>query len=166
MHAIVRWITSLNRTLATMAGLLTALITLIVCIDVASRGLLNRSVQGASEAAILLLVALVFLGFAGAEAKGENFSVTLLVRTLGPRWRRVYKVVANLISLAAIGVLAWFTWTRAIDATQASEQSYGVIAFPIWPSRLLIAFGLTMLFLQLLCGLLQALAGNAGKGES
>ena len=73
MHAIAARITALNRVLATWAGLLTALITLIVCADVAARGLFNRSIQGASEFAVLLLVALVFLGFAGAEAKGENF---------------------------------------------------------------------------------------------
>lgn len=157
MQALARSITAVNRVLATLAGLLTAVITIIVCVDVASRWLLNQSIQGASELAILLLVALVFLGFAGAEAKGDNFSVTLLVRVLSPRMQRALKVLVNLLSIAAIGVLAWFSWTRGVAATLADEKSYGVIAFPIWPSRLLIALGLTMLVLQLLAGLVQAL---------
>lgn len=158
MHAIAARITALNRFLATWAGLLTALITVIVCIDVASRSLLNQSIQGASEFVVLLLVALVFLGFAGAESKGENFSVTILVQALGPRVRRVLKVVTSLISLTTVVVLAWMSWSRAIAATKAGEESYGTIAFPVWPSRLLIAFGLTMLAMQLVAGLLEILA--------
>lgn len=160
MHAIAARITALNRVLATWAGLLTALITLIVCADVAARGLFNRSLQGASEFAVLLLVALVFLGFAGAEAKGENFSVTILVHTLKPRTQRMLKIATTLISLATVGLLAWMSWSRAIAATRAGEESYGTIAFPVWPSRLLIAFGLTMLALQLVAALLDILAGD------
>lgn len=160
MRTIVRWIASFNHFLATVAGLLTALIMLIVCLDVASRALLNQSIQGASEVAILLLVALVFLGFAGAEAKGENFSVTLLVRKLRPQPRRFLAIVTTLLSIAALGVLTWFSWTRGIDSAESGEQSYGVIAFPIWPSKLLVAFGLTMLVLQLAAGLLKRLAGE------
>ena len=166
MHAIAARITALNRVLATWAGLLTALIMVIVCADVASRGLLNRSIQGASEFVVLLLVALVFLGFAGAEGKGENFSVTILVHRLNPAWQRSLKVVTNLISLAAVGLLAWTSWSRAIVATRSGEESYGTIVFPVWPSRLLIAFGLTMLALQLIAGLLDLLAGEDGKSAT
>jgi TRAP-type C4-dicarboxylate transport system permease small subunit len=154
MRAIVRWITRFNQLLATIAGLFTALITLIICIDVGSRGLLNRSVQGASDLAILLLVALIFLGFAGAEAKGENFAVTLLVRKLAPRPRRVLDAITTSCAVAAVGLLAWFSWTRAIDSVRSGEQSYGVIAFPVWPSKLVIAFGLSMLLLQLIARVL------------
>ena len=160
MRALAAWITAVNRVLATWAGLLTAVITVIVCLDVASRGVLNRSIQGASELAVLLLVALVFLGFAGAESKGENFSVTILVQALSPATRRVLKMVTSVISLAAVGVLGWMSWSRAIASTKAGEESYGTIAFPVWPSRLLIAFGLTMLALQLVAGLLETLAGR------
>lgn len=160
MRALARWITRFNRFLATVAGLLTALITLVACLDVAARALANRSIPGASEVAVVLLVALVFLGFAAAESKGENFSVTLLVQALKPRTRRVLHVVANLLSLAAIALLAWFSWTRGIASTLASEASYGTISFPVWPSRLLIAFGLTMLALQIVAGLLNDFADD------
>jgi len=160
MRAIAARITALNRVLATWAGLLTAVITVIVCLDVASRGLLNRSIQGTSEFAVLLLVALVFLGFAGAESKGENFSVTILVQALSAKTQWVLKVVTSLISLVSVGVLAWMSWSRAIAATKAGEESYGTIAFPVWPSRLLIAFGLTMLGLQLVAGLLETFAAR------
>lgn len=154
MRSIPTAITKVNCFLAVAAGLLTAAITLIVCADVGSRGLLNLSLPGASEVAVLLLIALVFLGFAGAEAKGENFTVTILLQALSLRWQRILKVVASFISLATIGLLAWFSWSRGIASTFAFEVTYGSIVFPVWPSKLLIALGLTMLALQLIAGLL------------
>lgn len=166
MRAFARWITRFNRLLATIAGLLTALITIVVCLDVASRALANRSIPGASEVAVLLLLALVFLGFAAAESKGENFSVTLLVHALEPRTRRVLHVLASVLSLAAVALLAWFSWSRGIASTLTSEASYGTISFPVWPSRLLIAFGLTMLALQIFAGLLNDLAGGEREAAS
>jgi TRAP-type C4-dicarboxylate transport system permease small subunit len=158
--SLVAWITRANRALAAFAGLLTAVITVIVCADVASRTLANRSIDGASEIALLLLVALVFLGFAGAESKGENFSVTLVVRRLPHDAQRWLYVATTVISLAAVSLLAWFSWTNGMRAMASDERSYGVISFPIWPSRLLIALGLTMFAVQLVAQALKAAAGD------
>src|SRR4051794_17558784 len=85
---VLRWIARANRVLAVVAGMLVALIMLVTCLGVVSRTVANRSIQGASELVILFLVALVFLGLAGAEANGSNFSVTLVVRLLSVRARR------------------------------------------------------------------------------
>ena len=160
MLAVVNWITRVNRVLAAVAGVLTAIITLIVCADVAARTLANRSIDGASEVALLLLVALVFLGFAGAEAKGENFSVTLLVRRLGRETQRWLHVGVMLVAALGAGLLAWFSWTTGLAAMASDERSYGVISFPVWPSRLLIALGLTMFVLQLVAQAIKAVAGD------
>jgi TRAP-type transport system small permease protein len=165
MRTAALWITALNRWLATFSGLLTAIITLIVCVDVAARGLANHSLPGASEVAVLLLLAVVFLGFARAQAQGENFSVTVFTQSLRPELRRRFQVVADLVSLLTVSLIAWFSWSKAIDSTKAGEESYGTISFPVWPSRLLIAFGLTMLALQLVAGLLRS-AGDSETGEA
>jgi TRAP-type C4-dicarboxylate transport system permease small subunit len=154
MRLLIIWISWFSYRLATLSGMVTALITVIIFIDIVSRSLLNHSVQGASEVAILLLVVMIFLGFAGAEAKGENFSMTILTNSLGPGARRATSIVSKLVSIATISLLAWFSWEEAIHSTISQEQSYGVIAFPIWPNRVVVAFGLTTLALQLLAGLI------------
>ena len=156
MLSISAAITTVNRVLAMAAGLLTAVITVIVCTDVGSRALFDMSLPGASELAVLLLIALVFLGLAGAEAKGENFTVTILLQALGPGKQRAMKAVAGVVSVATIGLFAWFSWTLGIASTMAREESYGSVVFPVWPSKLLIALGLTMLALQLIATLLAA----------
>lgn len=158
MRAFARRITVFNCWLATAAGLLTALITVIVCVDVAARSAFRYSLPGASEVAILMLIALVFLGFAGAEAKGENFTVTILLQALGPRLRRVLEALAGAVSLLTVGLLTGWSWSRAIASTVSREASYGTIAFPVWPSKLLVALGLTMLALQVIAGLIDRAA--------
>jgi TRAP-type C4-dicarboxylate transport system permease small subunit len=160
MLALVNWITRVNRGLASVAGVLTAVITLIICADVAVRALAGRSIDGASEVALLLLVALVFLGIAGAEGKGENFSVTLVIRKLPVGAQRWLYVLVTLVSFAGAALLAWFSWTTGVAAMATDERSYGVISFPVWPSRLLIALGLTMFAVQLLAQAAKAAAGD------
>ena len=152
---VLRWIARANRGLAIVAGLLVALIVVVTCLDVLSRTVANRSIQGASELVVLFLVGLVFLGLAGAQASGSNFSVTILVRLLSPTARRVVGFFTTLIALVTIGFLTWFSWTRAIASIAAGEESYGVIPFPVWPSRLIIAIGFTMLVVQLLVELVR-----------
>ena len=69
MRSVARWITSVNRGLATSGGLLVALIMVITCVEIASRAVLSFSIPGASETTILLLLALVFIGMAGAHQR-------------------------------------------------------------------------------------------------
>lgn len=147
---------AVSRTLAALSGFLIALVMAVVCLDVAIRFSTGGSLRGATEFAVLLLVALIFLGFAGAEAKGENYSVTLLTERLPFGGKVAFFALARLISASTIGLLAYLSWLKAIAATRAGEQSYGVIAFPIWPSRIIVAVGLTLLALQLLVSAVDA----------
>ena len=153
MKALARTIGHVNRAITSMAGLLIAVVMLVVCADIAVRLLTGGSIHGAIETAVLLLVALVFLGLGGAEATGENFAVTILVQRLPNGIRRGIEAFGRLVSFALVGLLAWFCWNKAFASFQAGEKSYGVIAFPIWPSRFLVAIGLTLLAAQFLATL-------------
>ncbi len=47
----------------------------------------------------------------------------------------------------------------AIRSTQRGEVSFGVIAFPVWPGRIILAAGLILLSIQLLVDFVRLLAG-------
>ena len=161
MHAIACRTPWADRALVTSASLLTALITLLVCVDVGVCRLANASLAGANASAILMLIALVLLGFAGAEARGENFPFTILLQSHNPGLQQVLNFLACLVSLATVSSLTWFSWTRAIASTLSREESDGAIACPVWPSKSLIAFGLTPLALQRVASLL----GSSDEGQ-
>ena len=160
-----RLVSSISRTLSVATGFLIGIIVIIVCLDVAARALFRSSIQAAGEIAILLMVAQIFLGFAGAQAERANFSVELVTGKLPLAIRNAIGALVMALSSAAVGLLAYYSWRKAITSVAQGEATYGVIAFPVWPNRLVIAVGLTMLAIQLLADFLAALTRAKTPGE-
>ncbi|WP_340151247.1 TRAP transporter small permease [uncultured Sneathiella sp.] len=132
------------------SGFLTLFTMFVVVIDVAGRTFLNMPLIGGNEFAVLLLVALVFLGLAAAQQRRHNFAIDLVTRLLPPTALRFVNIVTSLISTILLGLLTWLTAELSWSMMLSGESSYGIIAFPIWPSRILITIGLGCLTLQFL----------------
>lgn len=161
MTAISRYFAKLTSGMAVAVGLLTAVITIIVVADVASRFFRGRAIQNADETSILLLIALIFLGLADAQARGENFSVDVLVGLI-PGWaRRLCALLAISVSFVACSILAFYSARHAIRSTISGEVTYGVSTFPVWPTRIIIAIGLSMLAIQFLIQLVGLVSGKS-----
>lgn len=143
--------------LGVAAGFLTLVITVLIVADVAGRSLFKKPIPGGNELAVLIMVALIFLGMAAAQQKEHNFSIELLTAHLPPAALKVARFIAMAASTAVCGALAWLTIDIAYSMTLSNESSYGVIAFPIWPSRIILAVGLVCLTLQFFFDLLRVI---------
>src|SRR5690625_1844109 len=86
----VRWLRRLSLFCAEVSGWLVVPMMLSIFLDALLRSLFNVALIGIVESNSLLLVALVYLGIAGAQASGANFRLTLLTGRVGPRlnWLR------------------------------------------------------------------------------
>lgn len=155
MQHVVRLIEKISEILGGLSGFTTLIITVTVILDIALRALLNAPIPGATEFSTLLLVALVYLGLASVQAGKANFSVEIIVAHLPPAVRRVQEALVTLLSAAAIGLLVWFTGKEAWMSTMRGEMTFGAIVFPVWPSRIIVTFGLAILWLQLVCDALR-----------
>jgi len=149
--------------LGALSGVLILAMILLVSIDVAIRKLFAVTVPGASEINVLLLVALVYLGLAGAQARAAHFSVTLVRDRLPGGWRRAVEMATTMLSLCFTSVLTGFTYLKAMQSFASGEASFGVVAFPIWPSRFAVAFGFGLLSLQLALQLLRLALGREAR---
>lgn len=145
--------------LGSLSGVSTMILMLIIVPDVIGRKFFNAPIPGASETGVLLLICKIFLGLPGTQASGSNFSVTLLQEILTPRWRRLVKLLTTLIAAAVFGLIAKMSVLSAIRATQRGEISFGVIAFPLWPGKIILAGGLVLLTIQLVVDALRLLYG-------
>jgi TRAP-type C4-dicarboxylate transport system permease small subunit len=145
--------------LGSLSGLSTMLLMLIIVPDVIGRKFFNTPIPGVAETGVLLLVCKIFLGLPGAQASGSNFSVTVLHGLLSARWRRGVDAATTLIAAVVFGLMARMSVFSAIRSTQRGEISYGVIAFPIWPGRIILSIGLVLLTLQLLVDVVRLVAG-------
>ena len=100
---------------------------------------------------------------AGAQATDSNFQVTIAVDLLNPRWRRTQRIFSLLVSLASMSVITWLSIAHAITSTERGEISFGVHLWPIWPERIILACGFTLLIIQILSDLIATIVWGSDK---
>ncbi|MEM1316089.1 MAG: TRAP transporter small permease [Pseudomonadota bacterium] len=164
MTRLASWIERLHLALGSLSGVATIAMIALVLPDVILRKFFSATIPGASEANILLLVIMVYLGLAGAQARGAHFRVTLLTDRLPEGVVRGLEALMLLLALGGFGLLAWMTTENAAASFARGEASFGVIAFPLWPGRMAVALGLWLLCLQFVVDLLR-LALNAPRAR-
>jgi TRAP-type C4-dicarboxylate transport system permease small subunit len=161
MRSLIGLFEKLPFGLGVVSGFGVLLIMLAVSLDVFSRSLFNRPIDGTTELAELLLVALIFLGLAAAQQQRLNYTVEIVVEMLPAGLRRACEIFGLLVSLGVVAVLFWYSAQQGLKSFAANELNYGSVPFPIWPARLIIAVGLGLLALQLVIDVFKTLSGYA-----
>jgi len=139
-----------SRILGVGSSMAVLAITLAIVVDVTGRYLFNAPVDGASEFAVTAMIAVVYFGLMSAQRNDGNFRVDMLVRILPAGVQEVLEILWRVAVAVVLLLLAWLSTTEAVHSTQMGEASFGTIAFPIWPARILLAIGLWGLTCQIL----------------
>jgi len=145
--------------LSIISGFATLIIILIVVTDVGGRFALNMPFHSGVELSELLLVILVFLGLAAAQQQRQNYSIDIMTRHFPPGVQRLFEVAGYAFCLLIVIVLAWPSSKQALASYERGEAGFGIVPFPLWPARIILAIGLWLLALQFLCDLYRNLAG-------
>jgi TRAP-type C4-dicarboxylate transport system permease small subunit len=156
IETIERWLMQLG----IASGLATLAITLVVVVDVTARFVFNAPIHGANEASELLLVVMVFMGLAAAQQGRQNYAIDMATRHLPQAAQALLELFAYVFCLVVVAALAWFSTRQAIDSFGRGEAGFGVIPFPIWPARFVLAGGLWLLAVQFACDVLRHLMGR------
>ena len=138
------------RVLGMVANLALLLIMFGVSADTILRYALNRPITGTLEGVELLLVFAVFLSLARTQAEHGHIAVDIVSARLTGRSRAALEALTALLGLVLFGAVTWATGGMALRSWQMGEYSAGLIAFPIYPSRILVALGSLLLSVQLL----------------
>lgn len=153
--------------LGIVSGFGTLLIMIIVCADVAGRTLFNAPFHSGVEVSELMLVCLVFLGLAAAQQQKQNYAIDILTQHL-PAWlQRGLELVGYVACLAIVVMIAWPSSKQAITSFNRGEAGFGIVPFPVWPARAILALGLWLLALQFVFDIFRLLTGTraAGSGD-
>ena len=142
------------------SGLATLLITIVVVIDVAGRAIFSSPLHSATEISELLLVVLVFLGLAAAQQNRQNYAIDVATRHLPPGVQAALELLGFIFCLAVVVVLAWLSTKQAFNAYERGEAGFGIIPFPIWPARFILAAGLWLLVVQFVCDIIRHIVGR------
>lgn len=114
-----------------VAALIFAIMALTV-VDVVGRYLFNAPVKGSIEAIELMLGLLIYMAIPLASARSEHIRIDLLDYLLGPRARRVQRLVGSGASAVVMAFIAWRLYERGAQFAQFNDTS-SHIGVPLAP---------------------------------
>ena len=116
--------------------------------DVVARYIFNSSINSTLEICSLCLSMCVSLALANMTYERENFSVTFLMDRFSARVKKVLNIVTSFISAGICYVLVIPATRKAIYSLKTGEYAGG-LEVPVYPAKLLFAFGFLMVALVL-----------------
>lgn len=129
----------LTRWLHHLSGALLIGLMLLTVVNIVGRWLFNVPLAGTVELTEVGMVAIVFMGLAYAEVRGDHIQVDLLYDQLGTRGRRVLRLFAALVSFATVAVMTWRLWAYA-GQLAASHRTTSALRIPLaWVAWIAVA---------------------------
>lgn len=128
-----------------IASLSILALAMLLTAEAISRSFFHTSIRGLYEIAELLIVVVVFLGIAQAEVARNHVRVTIVTDRIPTR---IGSIVRGFALVLAGGFLGWMfvaLTVKAWESFASQEFKVGLLNFPVWPSRVLVAFGIGLL---------------------
>lgn len=148
-------IKTITECLAIVSAITLMVIMVAMLFDVIVRSSTGASTPGVYELVETLLIVAAFLGLAYAERSGGNVRVTIFLRWMPPL---VARLATRLGTLIAVIILLWMVYATSMQAYESfsvGEVNLGIVSFPLWPSRMVIALGILAFLLEMIATLIR-----------
>lgn len=162
LDAILRTMTAFFGVIA--AGSLVVLMMATV-VDVLVRWVSRASLPGMLEVAETALVVAAFFGVAWTSIQGGHVAVSIVTDRLSPIVGRVVDVCVWVLSAGLLGWMTYANLTRATLSTSLRETRFGLMQWPVWPMRWVIAIGLALWLIVAIANVVRTLRGRLPYGE-
>ena len=129
------------------------------------RKLFNSSSNALLEMQWYLFSAVFLLCAAWTLLRNDHVRIDILVGRLSPKgqaWVDIFGTVFFLLPM--VGIFIWLSWPWFLRTYMEHEISGSAGGLVLWPARLLVPIGFTLLALQGLSELVKRVAFVAGKG--
>ncbi len=146
-------------------------VMLLVCADVVARSAFNKPIDAVAEMAGYAVVGIVFLQLPAAILRNRMTKSDLVLTWLAQHLPRLYLLVESLFtafSIAIFAVLSKVSWTATELAWRRGESAgvEGILTFPAWPLKALIALGAALSAVALCLQLLRLFRANRSHPTS
>lgn len=154
-NGLARLQMGINRTCAVLSGVAMLAMMIAGAADVIMTnldviGLQSRPVPGVHEFIGTMMVLSVFLAVSLAQARRSHIQVDIFTRLMPRPLQTVLSLLQSALGVAVFGLIAWFGWVRAAQAYGVGEFAAGLFDFPVWPARIVLAFGASLMTVQCL----------------
>ena len=121
----------------------------ILTYSVLARNAFKIATDWQDEAAVFCIVGAVFAASAYVQSVRGHIGIELLAHFLSPRANRVRAIVVDIGSLLFCTFFAWKSWTLWHEAYVDKQTTTSAWAPPLWIPYALMAFGISLLALQI-----------------
>lgn len=161
--ALATGIDRLNRMFGILASVLVALACFISAANAVSRYAFDLSSNAFLEIQWQMFAAVFLLGAPWVLKLNEHVRVDLLYSMYGPRTKLWVEIFGYLLFFFPVCLIMLdMAWPWALAAMREGEISANAGGLPIWPAKLLLPIGFTLLTLQGLAELIRRIAALRG----
>ncbi|WP_407941685.1 TRAP transporter small permease [Noviherbaspirillum galbum] len=140
----------LNRLLMRLSMLAMIATSLVLTYSVVTRYLFRSATDWQDEVAVFMLVGATFICAAWVQGARGHIGIEALSSILPPSVNRVRLFLVDLFSLLFCAFFSWKSWTLFHEALNEGQTTSSTLGSPLWIPYSLMAFGMTLLTLQIL----------------
>jgi len=152
-----------NRVILFLASLALIAACAILSYSVLGRAIFHLANYWQDEAAVFLLVGATFMTSAYVQGRRGHIGIEAFVGLLSPLANRVRLWLVDVASLLFCSFFAWKSWTLAHEAYVEGRVTNSTWSPPFAIPYTLMAFGMTLLCIQILLQIIAPLAGAARR---
>ena len=142
----------LENFLAALAGLTIFALMLSGTAEVLSRRFLSLPLPGHIDIIELIMPVIAFLTAAYCQRLGGHIRMDLAIDALKNRPRWLAEALACCVALFVLALLIPGTWEHFLRAYELGDTTMDA-QYAVWPSKLMVPIGLSILFVRLLINL-------------
>ena len=146
-------------------GILLLGMMLLVTGDVTRRLVFKSPIHGTTELVEFMMVGLLFFTLANTQALKAHIYIDVVIERLSPRARLLCEVISCFLGLIVFSLITWQGVKSSIYSWTINEITFGVIKFPLFPSKVIIPIGSFILCLRFVLDIVDGI-GRLGKKTS
>ena len=152
MKRVLKTIDRISDWTGKISSFLILVITGVILFEIIARFIFGKPTIWAFEISMTLYGVYVALLGAYVLVTGAHVNVDILYARFSPRTKAGVNLFTWLIFFIWCGALVWMAWIRGLDSLMIRESESTAFGCPIYPAKLSLAVGGSLLFLQGVAG--------------
>jgi TRAP-type C4-dicarboxylate transport system permease small subunit len=150
LHLIFNLYSVVRYTAGIAASVCIFLMVSTIVPDSIGRFFFNKPLYGTLELNMLLMSAIVFLSLAWTQSQRGHVRVEIIISRTRPSLRSALNIFCWAIAFVLFLAITIGGTEEAVHSVMIGENLWGVKKFPVWPGKILAAFGSGLLCIQFL----------------
>jgi len=152
---LLRLLSNAERVATNISGVFIIVMMILTTVDVILRDFFNSPIKGNYELQEMMLVGIAYLGMSYVQSQRQHISMDVLPEYLSRANKLVLQLLGDVIFLLVAVFITWQMGLQAWNAWVNNDYTWGLIRFPFWPAKLIIALGTGLICLRLIADIIK-----------